>query len=93
MQDITDAPWRERIRKLKRLMSAYNAQRDLIAIGAYQRGNDPVVDEALARWPAILNFLGQDVSEAADVQASRDALARLLDDVREPTVARPTETA
>ncbi|MBU8976748.1 MULTISPECIES: flagellar protein export ATPase FliI [unclassified Lysobacter] len=94
MQDITDAPWRERIRKLKRLMAAYNAQRDLIAIGAYQRGNDPVVDEALARWPAILNFLGQDVSEAADVQASRDALARLLDDVREPTVATATtETA
>jgi len=90
MQDITDAPWRERIRKLKRLMSAYNAQRDLIAIGAYQRGNDPVVDEALARWPAILNFLGQDVSEASDVAASRDALARLLDDVREPTVARAT---
>ncbi|MDG2519784.1 flagellar protein export ATPase FliI [Lysobacter soli] len=93
MQDITDAPWRERIRKLKRLMSAYNAQRDLIAIGAYQRGNDPVVDEALARWPAILNFLGQDVSEASDVAASRDALARLLDDVREPVVARPMETA
>ncbi|TWI08024.1 FliI/YscN family ATPase [Aerolutibacter ruishenii] len=80
MQDITDAPWRERIRKLKRLMAAYNTQRDLIAIGAYQRGNDPVVDEALARWPAILDFLGQDVDEAADVAASRDALARLLDD-------------
>ena len=90
MQDITDAPWRERIRKLKRLMAAYNAQRDLIAIGAYQRGNDPVVDEALARWPAILNFLGQDVSEAADVAASRDALARLLDDTREPTIATAT---
>ena len=48
---------------------------------------------ALARWPAILNFLGQDVSEASDVAASRDALARLLDDVREPVVARPMETA
>ncbi|MBF6025610.1 flagellar protein export ATPase FliI [Lysobacter niastensis] len=94
MQDITDAPWRERIRKLKRLMSAYNAQRDLIAIGAYQRGNDPVVDEALARWPSILQFLGQDVSEAADVAASRDALARLLDDVRTPPITTPTtETA
>ena len=75
-------------------MAAYNAQRDLIAIGAYQRGNDPVVDEALARWPAILHFLGQDVSEAADVAASREALARLLDDVKEPTVAMPMpETA
>jgi flagellum-specific ATP synthase len=80
MQDITDPAWRDRIRKLKRLMAAYNAQRDLIAIGAYQRGNDPVVDEAMARWPAIQQFLGQDVTEASDVEASRAALARLLDD-------------
>jgi flagellum-specific ATP synthase len=80
MQDITDAPWREHIRKLKRLMAAYSAQRDLIAIGAYQRGSDPNVDEAMARWPAIQNFLGQDVREASDVQASRQSLHRLLDD-------------
>jgi flagellum-specific ATP synthase len=80
MQDITDPAWRERIRKLKRLMAAYSAQRDLIAIGAYQRGSDPAVDEAVARWPAIQQFLGQDVAEAADVEASRAALARLLDD-------------
>jgi len=78
MQDITDAPWRDRIRKLKRLMAAHSAQRDLIAIGAYQRGSDPAVDEALARWPAILQFLGQDVAEASNVDASRAALERLL---------------
>lgn len=79
MQDITDAPWRERIRKLRRLLSAYSTQRDLIAIGAYQRGSDPLVDEALARWPAIMDFLGQDVAEASDVEQSRAALAALLD--------------
>lgn len=80
MQDITDPTWRERIRKLRRLLAAYSAQRDLIAIGAYQRGSDPAVDEAMARWPAIQSFLGQDVSESADVDASRAALAQLLDD-------------
>lgn len=79
MQDITDAPWRERIRMLKRLMSAYSTQRDLIAIGAYQRGSDPIVDEALARWPQIMDFLGQDVREASNVEQSKDALFRLLD--------------
>ncbi|WP_447937070.1 flagellar protein export ATPase FliI [Thermomonas fusca] len=79
MQDVTDPAWRGRIRRLKQLMAAYNAQRDLIAIGAYQRGNDPVVDDALALWPQILQFLGQDVAESADVEASRNALARLLD--------------
>ena len=86
MQEITDPAWRDRIRKLKRLMAAHSAQRDLIAIGAYQRGSDPAVDEALARWPAILQFLGQDVTEAADVEASRAALAQLLDDAPQPAV-------
>jgi len=79
MQDITDPAWRARIRRLKQLMAAYNAQRDLIAIGAYQRGNDPLVDDALALWPQILQFLGQDVAESATVEESRNALARLLD--------------
>jgi flagellum-specific ATP synthase len=79
MQDITDAPWRERIRMLKRLMSAYSTQRDLIAIGAYQRGSDPLVDEALARWPQIMEFLGQDIREASNVEQSKEALFRLLD--------------
>ncbi|HEY1069084.1 flagellar protein export ATPase FliI [Thermomonas sp.] len=85
MQDITDPAWRARIRRLKQLMAAYNAQRDLIAIGAYQRGNDPLVDDALALWPQILQFLGQDVAESADVEASRNALARLLDGTPEIT--------
>ncbi|MFN3704055.1 flagellar protein export ATPase FliI [Thermomonas sp.] len=85
MQDITDPAWRARIRRLKQLMAAYNAQRDLIAIGAYQRGNDPLVDDALALWPQILQFLGQDVAESADVEASRNALARLLDGIPEIT--------
>ena len=77
--EIADETWRDRIRKLKRLLSAYTSNRDLIAIGAYQRGNDPLVDDALALWPQILQFLGQDVAESADVEASRNALARLLD--------------
>ena len=76
--EIADLPWRERIRKLRRLVSAYSEHRDLIAIGAYQRGGNAVVDEALDRWPAILDFLGQDVAEAADLGTSRNALTRLL---------------
>ena len=69
----------ERIRKLKRLLAAYSAQRDLIAIGAYQRGADPLVDEAMARWPAIQAFLGQDVHESASLADSKAALAKLLE--------------
>lgn len=77
--EIADLATRERIRRLKRLMAAYSAQRDLIAIGAYQRGADPLVDEAIARWPAIQAFLGQDVHEAASLEGSKAALLALLE--------------
>ncbi len=79
VQDIADDTWRMRIRKLKRLVSAYTSHRDLIAIGAYQRGSDAAVDEALDRWPEILEFLGQDVSRAADLNDSRSALEQLIE--------------
>jgi len=78
VHDIADDIWRERIRTVKRLIAAYNANRDLIAIGAYQRGNDPVTDEALERWPQIMDFLGQDIHHSADLAHSRDALERLI---------------
>lgn len=83
--EIADLPWRERIRRLKQLVSAYSSHRDLIAIGAYQRGGDARVDEALDRWPAILDFLGQDVASAADLDTSRDALRALLEPMLLPT--------
>jgi len=78
VHDIADDAWRERIRAVKRLIAAYNANRDLIAIGAYQRGNDPVTDEALDRWPQIMAFLGQDVHHPANLADSRQALEHLL---------------
>jgi flagellum-specific ATP synthase len=77
--EIADEPWRLRIRKLKRLISAYSTNRDLIAIGAYQRGNDPATDEALERWSDIVEFLGQDVGKAADLPHSQAALKRLVE--------------
>jgi flagellum-specific ATP synthase len=83
--EIADATWRNRISRLKRLLAAYNSNRDLIAIGAYQRGNDPLVDEALARWPEILEFLGQDVTHSADLQQSRAELELLIERAPLPT--------
>ncbi|MFA4802467.1 FliI/YscN family ATPase [Xanthomonas perforans] len=79
VQDIADDTWRLRIRKLKRLLSAYTANRDLIAIGAYQRGSDPATDEALARWPEIVEFLGQDVHKASLLSDSLSALQQLVE--------------
>ena len=79
VNEIADLPWRERIRRAKQMVSAYNSHRDLISIGAYQRGSDPRVDEAIERWPKITAFVNQDVAAAAPLAASLDALAHLVD--------------
>jgi flagellum-specific ATP synthase len=47
-------------RQFKQLFAAYRRSRDLIAVGAYVRGADPVVDRAVALYPQLTAFLQQD---------------------------------
>ena len=59
--------------QLRKLLAAYRDKEDLIAIGAYQSGTDPIVDEAVAKRADIEAFLQQTVddhstAEAADAQ-------------------------
>ena len=44
---------------LRMLLSAYSRSEDLIRIGAYPAGTDPVVDRAIAALPQITAFLQQ----------------------------------
>jgi flagellum-specific ATP synthase len=48
---------------LRRLWSAFEENRDLILMGAYQAGTDPVIDEAMVRRPETLAFLRQGQAE------------------------------
>ena len=52
-----------------RALAAYTRSEDLIRIGAYQKGADPVLDRALEVVPSLQKFLQQ----AADDRLSRPA--------------------
>ncbi len=65
--------------KLRALIAAYEAKRDLIALGAYVKGSDPAVDEAIARAPRIEALLRQ---EARDLESMENSVAALVDAVR-----------
>ncbi len=65
-------------RRLKSLWSHYQRSRDLIAVGAYVAGSDPETDLAIALFPQILRFLQQDLNDRCDIDAARQALARLV---------------
>jgi flagellum-specific ATP synthase len=59
MADIVTADHAGAAASLRRLWSAFEENRDLILMGAYSPGTDPVIDEAILRRPEILDFLRQ----------------------------------
>jgi type III secretion protein N (ATPase) len=65
--------------KLRRHVAAYEAKRDLIALGAYARGSDPEADDAMARMPRIEALLRQDPRESVPFERS---VGMLVDVVR-----------
>ncbi len=64
--------------ELRRLMAAYRDAKDLIEIGAYAKGTNPVVDRAVQLKPAIDHFLRQDAATVAPISQSLAALAMLV---------------
>jgi flagellum-specific ATP synthase len=58
---------REQLQKaaaVRMLLAAYTRAEDLIQIGAYQKGSDPVLDKAITALPEIERFLRQTPEEA-----------------------------
>ena len=78
MNDIVSQPQQKNAQTLRKYLSKYNENRDLILMGGYVQGQDPDLDQALALWPQILKFLHQDENEVCDFDASHDQLAKLL---------------
>ena len=72
----------------RRLLAARRDARDLVDVGAYVPGSNPVTDAALAAGPHLDAFLQQEVEERADAGRSWDQLSRIAGahPVAEPAV-------
>jgi len=64
--------------RLKTLIAAYKDARDLINIGAYHRGSNKDIDEAIEKMPEIVKFLQQDVDESVNFDNTLLSLKELL---------------
>ena len=64
--------------KFKQLLSRYRSNKDLIAIGAYSKGSDPEIDEAIQKFPSLREFISQKMTEAAPFAQSQAMLKQLL---------------
>jgi flagellum-specific ATP synthase len=78
MQDIIPPDHLDLARRFRHMLSTYQQHRDLINIGAYQRGSDPRVDAAIAMWPKMQKFLQQGIKERVGHAESVRALAQMF---------------
>jgi len=62
----------------RRLLSTYEDMAEMIRLGAYRKGSDPEVDQAIQYYPAIEDFLRQRKDEKSTLDEGYDQLAALL---------------
>jgi flagellum-specific ATP synthase len=67
------------VNRARRLIATYEDMAELIRLGAYRRGADPQVDEAIHYYPAIEEFLRQGEGDHTDLANCYRLLAAALD--------------
>ncbi|MEX1223137.1 MAG: EscN/YscN/HrcN family type III secretion system ATPase, partial [Pirellulales bacterium] len=77
MPDLTSEAQRAAAQSVRELLAAYRDHQDLISIGAYRAGSNPVVDRAIAHRDAINTLLRQQVEESSSVTSAAEQLTRL----------------
>ncbi|MEM7432335.1 MAG: flagellar protein export ATPase FliI [Pseudomonadota bacterium] len=65
--------------RLRHTVATYQENRELIAIGAYQPGSNAQLDEAIALWPAIVEFLRQSANESVNATDALNQLRAIFD--------------
>ena len=63
----------------RQLLAAYEEMAELIRLGAYRKGSDPVIDEAIHYYPGIEDFLAQTKSQQTDLEDCYRLLSEILD--------------
>ena len=78
MVNLIEQSHLEQIRKFKVLFSRYQRSRDLISVGAYAPGSDPVLDQAINLYPRMEAFLQQQLTEKSAYTESIQTLHTLF---------------
>ncbi len=78
MPDVLTTEQNEIITRAKQVVTTYEDMSELIRLGAYRRGSDPAVDEALVLYPQIEDFLRQNKEEKTFIEEGFAELASIL---------------
>lgn len=78
MSEIVSGEHKANASKIRKIMSLYQENADLISIGAYKTGSNPELDDAIVRMPAINEFLQQPVDVKVEFSDTVDMINEIL---------------
>ncbi|WP_028388385.1 flagellar protein export ATPase FliI [Legionella fairfieldensis] len=79
---VSDAQMKQML-LLKKYLSLYEKNKDLILLGAYTKGHDQQVDKAIACREKIRDYIIQGMEEKVDFETSLTMLTQLADSLEE----------
>ena len=78
MPQVVSQAHMQQARVLKQVYSMYQQNKDMITLGAYQKGTDQVLDKAISMMPAVNQFLQQGMTDVIPYDEGLQGLAQLL---------------
>ncbi len=78
MSSCTPSSQQTLANQFRNLYSNYLQVKELLPLGGYQPGQDPSLDQAVAKFPQLKNYLLQEVNEKVDYKTSLTQLASLF---------------
>jgi flagellum-specific ATP synthase len=74
MLQVTKPEHQDRARMFRELFATYEQNKDLIALGAYRKGSDRLIDAAISHRDSMLSFLKQPLDKATKFESDLLAL-------------------
>lgn len=78
MPQVVSEPHMQQARVLKQVYSMYQQNKDMITLGAYQKGTDQMLDQAINMMPRVNAFLQQGMRDVISCDDGLQGLAQLL---------------
>lgn len=71
------------VQRFKQMLSSYQRNRDLVSVGAYVKGSDPLLDSAISNYPAFEAFLHQAIHERSGYDEAVAGMSALFPEMNE----------
>ena len=78
MPQVVSEPHMQQARVLKQVYSMFQQNKDMITLGAYQKGSDQMLDQAINMMPRVNAFLQQGMKDVISYDDGLQGLAQLL---------------